>query len=155
VISAKRPKLSASRPVVNGNGLSLTDLLKPTATGDRPKRPPYLRLDRLSRSTLRFAVKPAYAFVPWSVPLPRGGVAGDEVVGTIGFRIESVFQGPEMVRGPVARMCGDPPPRFRYQRFSASGRATLVQPRGQRPLGHIAVSRRGPAIAWFFCTRIG
>jgi hypothetical protein len=48
-------------------------------------------------------------FVGWSVPLSRAVRREMKLWGTIGLRNESVSQGAEVVRDPVARMRRDPP----------------------------------------------
>jgi hypothetical protein len=112
VISAKRPTFVrfASRGGSNENGRSLTDLLKPTATATDLDRSPNPRLNRLPGSTLRFAVRPgvrcsfrglsrhARGEIVGCVPLSMAVRRGMKLWGTIGYRNESVSQGPGVVR---------------------------------------------------------
>jgi hypothetical protein len=98
VISEKRPDVVrfASRGGSNRNGRSLNDLLKPTATGDRPEETPNLRLDRLSRIHTSFCDRASVRFSSGGLSrhargeivctavdggAVRCGAAGDEVVG--------------------------------------------------------------------------
>jgi hypothetical protein len=81
VISAKRPKLSASRPVVNGNGRSLTDLLKPTATGDRLGRTAKPTAGSVVQIHTSLCGQAGVRFRCVVCTAAEGGVAGDEGVG--------------------------------------------------------------------------